>query len=117
MARGKPEILSREPGSEPRRQRKNSAESAFKAGQLPHTPPAELKSMPAARAAWRGLMRAHDQLPGELFNGLDRGFLIGYCLAVEARQRAIDLQNALTDKYKAGHMPADLKDLLAARVE
>jgi len=117
MTRGKPQILSRDPGDETRRQRKKAAESVFRAGQLPHNPPAELKGMSAAMRAWRALMRAHDQLPAELFNGLDRGFLVGYCLAVEARQRAIDLQKVLTDRYNKDHMPADLKDLMAARVE
>jgi hypothetical protein len=115
--RGKPSILSRDPGVETRRQRKKSAESAFAAGHLQQSPPAELKGMPAARAAWRSLMRAHDQLPGELFNRLDRGFLIGYCLAVEARQRAIDLEKELANKYTVGHMPNDLKDLISVRVE
>jgi len=113
--RGKPLILSRDPGSKTREKKKKRAESAFAAGQLPHNPPAELKDMPAARAAWRSLMRAHGRLPGELFNGLDRGFLVGYCLAVQARAKAQELADQMTAKYTKGEAAMDV--LLKARVE
>ncbi|MDR3577234.1 MAG: hypothetical protein P4L50_25515 [Anaerolineaceae bacterium] len=109
--------MSRDPGAKTRLDRKKAGESAFEAGQLPNNPPAELKGMPAARAAWRALMRAHSQLPGDLFNGLDRGFLVGYCMAVQARQRAIELQEILAANYKLRGLPADLQDLLKSRME
>lgn len=115
MTRGKPLILSRKPGSAPREQRKRAAESSFAAGALPIHPPGELAGMRAARRAWREVMQAHDQLPGELFNALDRGFLIGYCLARQGRQDSLELAAALKKKYDAGN--AGLKDLIAARVE
>jgi hypothetical protein len=91
------------------------AESAFRSGALPKNPPAALAGMPAARAAWRSLLRAHATLPGELFNGLDRDFLIGYCLAVQARQRAMDLEKSVLEQYETGR--AKLIELLKARVE
>jgi hypothetical protein len=113
--RGKPLFLSRKPGSEPRAERKRRAESAFAGGSLPNAPPAELAGMPAAKHAWRKLMRAHAALPGELFNGLDRGFLIGYCLAVQGRENALELSNQLTEKYSKGE--ADIKELIQVRTE
>lgn len=118
MTRGKPLLLSRKPGSRPRADRKRAAESAFKAGALPQNPPAELSGLAAARRAWREIMRAHGQLPGELFNQLDRGFLIGYCLARQGRQDALELVNQLQKDYVNGNNDSDnLKALLAARVE
>jgi hypothetical protein len=60
-------------------------------------------------------MRAHDALPGELFNQLDRGFLVGYCLAVEGRSRALELERKIAQAYDAGQ--AVLQDLLRVRVE
>jgi hypothetical protein len=115
MTRGKPLILSRKPGSAAREQRKRAAESSFSSGALPKNPPGELAGMKQARRAWREVMQAHDQLPGELFNALDRGFLIGYCLARQARQDSLELAAQLTKDYKAGI--ADLKGLIAVRVE
>lgn len=115
MARGKPLILSRKPGSTVRAERKRKSESAFQAGSLPTSPPAELRDAPAGRAAWRSLIRAHSQLPGELYNGLDRGILVSYCLAVQARSEAAALERDLTGRYQAGAV--ELRDLLAARVE
>lgn len=99
-----------------RERRKREAESAFDTGEgLLISPPHELTGARAARAAWRSLMRAHAQLPGELFSSLDRGFLIGYCLAVQARKNALDLERSLTADYKSKLIV--LKELLAARVE
>jgi hypothetical protein len=115
MARGKPLILSRKPGSEVRARKKSEAESSFRTSALPSNPPAALAGMKAARAAWRSLMKAHGQLPGELFNALDRDFVIGYCLAVQARQRALDLEKKVALEYVAG--AAGLSVLLAVRVE
>lgn len=108
-------LFSRDPGSKERAERKRRAESAFKSGELPKNPPAELKDAPTGRAAWRALMRAHDQLPGELFTGLDRGFLVGYCLAVQARQRAIDLERKVSELFEKGNTA--LQNLLKVRVE
>jgi hypothetical protein len=115
MTRGKPLILSREPGSKVRAARKRAAEAAFEASALPRNPPAELAGMKAGRAAWRALLKAHSQLPGELFNGLDRQFLIEFCLAVEAQQRALELEKKLAAKYDAGELVLEV--LLKARVE
>jgi len=115
MTRGKPLILSRKPGSEVREERKRKAEGAFQAGSLPKGPPAELKGMLTARRAWRKLKKAHDQLPGQLFNGLDRGFLVGYCLAVEARQRALDLEGEVRKRFEEGKF--DLENLIKVRAE
>ncbi len=115
MARGKPLLFSRKPGSAVRSQRKKAAESAFHAGGLPLNPPPELKGLPYARRAWRELMRAHDQLPGELFNQLDRGFLVGYCLARQARADALQLATNLGKEYTKSGIGFD--NLLKARVE
>jgi phage terminase small subunit len=115
MARGKPSILSREDRNKKRAARKEKAESAFRTGALPKSPPAALDGMKAARAAWRALMRAHANLPGELFNGLDRDFLINYCLAVEARARALELEATITKKFITGELVIDV--LIKARVE
>jgi hypothetical protein len=115
MARGKPLILSRSPGSEARARKKSAAESSFRTSALPSNPPAALAGMKAAQSAWRALMRAHADLPGELFSALDRDFMIGYCLAVQARQRALDLEKAVEEKYQAHE--AELSALLAVRVE
>ncbi|MHB0923019.1 MAG: hypothetical protein ACYC3H_03520 [Bellilinea sp.] len=115
MARGKPLLFSRKPGSAARSQRKKAAESAFHAGDLPLNPPPELKGLPDGRRAWRELMRAHDQLPGELFNQLDRGFLVGYCLARQARADAQQLAADLGREYKKSGVGFDY--LLKARVE
>ena len=60
-------------------------------------------------------MREHEKLPGELLSGLDRAFLVNYCLAVEARARALDLEGVVTKRYSEG--AADLKELLAVRAE
>jgi hypothetical protein len=103
MTRGKPNLLSRKPTDRKRAEAKAEAEEAFRSGSLPKAPPAELKGMPAAQRAWRKLMKAHAQLPGALFNGLDRGFLIGYCLAVAARQRALDLEVEIWKALHNGH--------------
>ena len=83
--------------------------------QLPRNPPRELIGMAVARAAWRSLMREHRKLPGELLSGLDRAFLIGYCLAVEARARALDLEHKATLLCATGQV--DLKSLLSVRAE
>jgi len=115
MAKGKPLIFSKKPGSEVRRAAKVKAESAFKAGALPQKPPADLAGMPEARAAWRQLMRAHRALPGELFNELDRDYLIAFCLAVQARARALDLERAMSLKWAAGEV--DISTLLSTRSE
>lgn len=115
MARGKPLLFSRKPGSAPREKRKRAAESAFAAGALPKNPPGELAGMKAARRAWREVMQAHEQLPGELFNALDRGFLIGYCLARQGRQDSLELAAQLAKDYKEGK--TGMTALLAARVE
>lgn len=115
MARGKPLLFSREPGSKVRKSRKKRAEAGFSTGALPKTPPAELKNAPAGRAAWRALMRAQEQLPEEIFNGLDRNFLVGYCLAIEARQKAIDLESKMSALFSQDGLA--LQDLLKVRVE
>jgi hypothetical protein len=115
MARGKPSIFSREQRSAKRAARKRSAEAALRAGTLPRNPPAELKGLPAARRAWSALLRAHDQLPGELFNGLDRDFLVGYCLAIQARANALDLERMAKGMFVRGEITA--KDLLKVRAE
>jgi hypothetical protein len=113
--RGKPSILSREDRNKKRTQRKSDAESSFRTGALPRNPPAALAGMKAAQSAWRALMRAHAELPGELFNALDRDFVLGYCLAVQARQKALDLEKAVAQKWEAGEV--ELGALLAVRVE
>lgn len=113
--RGKPTLFSRPAGSRARAEEKKERETAFRSGRLPKNPPAELCDCPAGKSAWRALMRAHAQLPGEIFNQLDRGFLIGYCLAVEGRSRAMDLERSLFIKYRAGE--AELAGLLKVRVE
>jgi hypothetical protein len=115
MARGKPLILSKKPGSKVREERKRKAEEAFQSGTLPQGPPVELRGMPAAQKAWRKLKKAHDQLPGQLFNGLDRGFLIGYCLAVQARQRALDLEGEARKRFEERSFA--LEDLIKVRTE
>lgn len=115
MTRGKPLILSRKPGSAAREEKKRAAEEAFRSAGLPKAPPAELKGMPAAQRAWRKLMKAHAQLPGQLFNGLDRGFLIGYCLGVQARQRALDLEKDCQKRFDEGSFA--LEDLIKVRAE
>lgn len=115
MTRGKPSLLSRPAGSQARADKKLSAESAFKAGELPKNPPAALKDAPAGRAAWRALMRAHGQLPGELFNGLDRDCLLNYCLAVEARAQALTLAGKVAKLFDEG--TTDLQSLLKVRAE
>ncbi len=115
MARGKPLILSRKPGSKTREESKRGRESAFEAGALPKSPPADLAGLPAARAAWRAIMRAHAQLPGELFNALDRDYLVGYCLAVQNRRNALALAADLAAKYARGEVA--LECLLKVRAE
>lgn len=115
MTRGKPLLLSRKPGSRVREDRKRAEESAFNAGKLPQNPPPELSGLTDARRAWRELMVEHDQLPGELFNGLDRGFLVGYCMARQARQDALRLAKTLAKEYKKSGIGLD--NLFKARVE
>lgn len=115
MTRGKALILSRKPGSEAREDRKQKAEKAFRAGDLPKSPPADLKGMSVARNTWRRLMKIHDQLPGQLYNSLDRGFLIGYCLAVQARQNALQLEADTYQGFQEGRF--ELDDLLKVRAE
>jgi hypothetical protein len=115
MARGKPNLLSRKPTDRKRAEAKAKAEDAFRSGNLPKEPPVELRDMPAAQRAWRKLMKAHDQLPGQLFNGLDRGFLIGYCLAIQARQRALELEGEIRKRFEEGK--EDLEDLIKVRAE
>jgi hypothetical protein len=114
MTRGKPLLFQRDTGGRARLARKRAAESAFQAGRLPKNPPAELSGA-AARAAWRAALRAHSHLPSQLFNELDRSFLIGYCLAVQARADALDLAADLGKKYKAGE--EKLPALIKARAE
>ena len=115
MTRGKPLILSRKPGSTIREERKRESEEAFHANDLPKTPPPELHGMPAAKKAWRRLMKANGQLPANLFNSLDKGFLINYCQAVEAKQRALDLEEEARQRYEEGQL--DLEELIKVRVE
>ena len=115
MTRGKPLILSRKPGSSVREENKREAEAAFRTPALPKTPPLELHGMPAAKKAWRKLAKAHAQLPGQLFNSLDLGYLIGYCLAVQARQKAIELEEETNHRYLAGEL--NLSDLIKVRSE
>lgn len=115
MTRGKPLIFSQKAGSSRRERRKRQAEAGWKSGELPRKPPAELKDAPAGRAAWRALLRAHDQLPGDIFNLLDRGFLIGYCLAVQSRARALELERKISGLFDEEKAP--LQDLLKVRTE
>ncbi len=93
----------------------NMAEALMKGTQLPLNPPGALKGMKAARAAWRGLMREHAKLPGQLLSGLDKAFVINYCLAVEARARAMELEDAVNQRYSEGEV--ELKELLSVRAE
>jgi hypothetical protein len=115
MTRGKPLIMSLQPGSKVRERSKRDAESAFKSSRLPKNPPSELQDHEEARRAWRALMRAHERLPAELFNSLDRGFLVNYCLAVQARADAQKLAKSIFESYEEGK--SELQDLLKARVE
>ena len=115
MARGKPNILSRKPTDRKRTEAKAEAEEAFRAGDLPNSPPVELRGMPAAQRAWRQLLRAHSQLPGQLFNRLDMDFIIIYCQAVQSRQRAVVMEIAAHKMFLEGHM--DLDSLLKIRTE
>jgi hypothetical protein len=115
MARGKPLIFSKKPASSTRRRRKEEAESGFMGSNLSPIPPVELRGMAAARRAWRKIMSAHSKLPGQLFNGLDRDFLIGYCLAIQARHNALQLEKDITKKYSEGVV--ELADLLKCRTE
>lgn len=115
MTRGKPLILSRKPGSTIREEKKRESEEAFHANDLPKTPPQELHGMPAAKKAWRRLMKANSELPDDLFNTLDKGFLINYCQAVEAKQRALDLEEEARQSYQEGQI--NLEDLIKTRVE
>lgn len=114
--RGKPTLFSKDQGdSRAKTRRKKAAEAAFKDEGLPKEPPYELRGMPAAQAAWRRLIAAHEQLPAELFTGLDRGFLIGYCLAVQGRKTSLVLEKDIAAKYAKGTV--ELKDLVMVRVE
>lgn len=115
MARGKPNLLSRKPTDRKRTETKAESEKAFRSGNLPKAPPAELKNMPAAQRAWRRLMRAHEKLPSELFNGLDFGFLLAYCQSVQARQRAQELEEKIRRRFARGR--SELEDLIRVRVE
>lgn len=114
--RGKPLIFSREStGNRGRVKKKREAEELSASNGLPKNPPSELKGMREARRAWRTLMRAENRLPGKVFNDLDLGFLIGYCLAVQARQRALELEAAASNKFRNGEI--DLAALIKVRVE
>lgn len=113
--RGKPLILSRPLGTSARRAAKAEAEAGFQSGALPRNPPVELAGMAAGRAAWRGLMKAHDALPSPLYNLLDRGALLIYCQAVQACQDARGLAKTIAARFEKGE--AELKDLIAARTE
>jgi hypothetical protein len=61
------------------------------------------------------LARVHSQIPGDLVSGLDRNFLVGYCLAVEGRQRALELERIVTSQYIDGIV--ELDSLLRVRAE
>jgi hypothetical protein len=115
MTRGKPAIFNKDQGGRDRLDRKRTAEVLMQGSQLPRNPPASLTGMTFARAAWRSLMREHRKLPGELLSGLDKSFVIGYCLAIEARARALDLEGAVNNRYLEG--TSDLKELLSVRAE
>lgn len=92
------------------------AESLFQAGTgLPKNPPRALDGMPAARAAWRGLIRAFAEVGADLLSGLDREFLISYCQAVQANRDAFELARSVKTKYDKGE--AALQDVLKARAE
>jgi hypothetical protein len=60
-------------------------------------------------------MKAHELLPGELFNGLDRVFLVDYCMAVQSRHNAVDLESKVKKLFEEGE--AELEDLIRARAE
>jgi hypothetical protein len=115
MTRGKPLILSRKPGSTIREDRKREAEDAFRANDLPNSPPPELYGMHVAQKTWRQLMKANSELPDNIFNGLDKGFLINYCQAVEAKQRALDLEDECRQRFERGEL--ELENLLKTRIE
>jgi hypothetical protein len=113
--RGKPSILSKKTHDRKRAEAKAEAEAAFRSGGLPKSPPIELKGMPAGRRAWVKLLRAHEQLPGELYNALDRECLIGFCQSVQARQRALELEEEIRKRFEDGR--GELEDLLRVRAE
>lgn len=115
MTRGKPTILSRETHDRTRAEQKMQREEAFLAGNLPEAPPVELQDIKVAQKAWRRLMKANAQLPASLFNTLDKGFLINYCQAVEAKHRAMELEEEYQKKYEGGLL--DLESLFKVRVE
>jgi hypothetical protein len=116
MARGKPNLISREPTDRRLTERKAESESLFQSKiPLPKHPPVELREMPAACRAWRSMMRIHAGLPADLLSGLDRDFLISYCQAVQSKKDALDLAAAVKEKYDKGQ--ADLEDVLKSRVE
>jgi hypothetical protein len=115
MSREKPTILSKATHDRTRAQRKLKAEEAFQAGGLPKYPPAELRGMKAAQRTWRMLIRANAQLPANLFNTLDKGFLINYCRAVEAKEKALELELECHKSYSDGQIELDA--LLKARTE
>jgi hypothetical protein len=115
MTRGKPSILSRETHDRSRAEGKLEAEEAFRAAGLPKSPPIELRGMKTAQRAWRRLMKANSQLPADLFNALDKGFLINYCQAVEAKQKAMELENECYLNYQEGRL--DLESMIKSRVE
>jgi phage terminase small subunit len=115
MTRGKPTILSRKTHDRTRAERKEQSEGVFQSGGLPMSPPVELRGMKAAQRAWRRLMKANSQLPADLFNALDRGFMINYCQAVESQAKALELEGECHQSYIEGQF--ELEDLLKARVE
>lgn len=119
MTRGKPTLFSRETHDAARAQRKQAAESAFHSRvRLPKSPPAQLDGLPAAQAAWRALLKVHSDLPADLLSGLDRDFLIGYCLAVQMRTNALELERIVTERYRAGQAElSDLRELVSAVID
>jgi hypothetical protein len=115
MSRGKPNIISRKPTDRKRTEAKAEAEAAFRSGDPPSTPPVELRGMPHAQRAWRKLMKAHSQLPGQLYNRLDQDFIILFCQSVQSRQRAVVMEIAAHKMFVEGHF--ELDDLLKVRTE
>ena len=115
MTRGKPTILSRETHDRTRAEKKQKAEEFFQAGIFPMAPPIELKNMPAGQKTWRQLTKTNSQLPVPLYNDLDRGHLINYCMAVEALEKAEELEAICWRGFVKNVV--DLDGLLKARVE
>ena len=78
-------------------------------------PPIELKGMPAGQKTWRQLMKSNFKLPAPLYNDLDRGYLINYCQAIEALEKAGKLEAICWRGFVKNVI--DLDGLIWARVE